>query len=93
MKIVPVVCILIFLAGCAETVTVWRKPGGTQDEERAIMDKCVYEAESNSQEGTTSDSSRQLRVIKLRDMCLKANGMVIVSRDTHISTGQDSAPK
>jgi len=73
-----VVAVGVLLAGCAQTMTIWRKPGATQDEERLIMQKCQYESEAHSPEGMESELNRELRVHKLKELCLKANGMVIV---------------
>lgn len=70
----------LLLVGCAQVVSVWAKPGATEEEERAIGKKCEYEAEAASQEGLTTEYARQERVRKLRDMCFEANGMVLVSR-------------
>ncbi len=78
----------VLLAGCAQTVTIWRKPGATQDEERAIMQKCQYEAEAHTEEGTLEGWKREERVHKLMDLCLKANGMIVVKSGVAYEGGE-----
>lgn len=82
MRPLIVISLCAVLGACGNVVSTWEKPGGTPEEEQAIYKKCVYEAESASQEGLTSESMRKERVRKLRDMCLEANGMVRIKQET-----------
>ena len=62
-------------------MSTWEKPGATEEEERQIYKRCIYEAESNAEIGIVSDFDRKERIRKLRDMCLEANGMVLIKRE------------
>lgn len=73
--------ICVILTGCGHYISVWEKPGATEEEERAIGKKCEYEAEAHSQDGLTNESVRRERVRKLRDMCFEANGMFRIRRE------------
>ncbi|TAN58017.1 MAG: hypothetical protein EPN20_16820 [Magnetospirillum sp.] len=76
-----VVAIALLLMGCGTMVSTWEKPGASEEEERAILKKCEYEAEAHSEEGVMKDNMRHERVKKLRDMCLEANGMVRIKQE------------
>jgi len=72
----------LFLTGCVETKTYWDTSVTNDKVFREDLNKCVYEANSNTQRGMISEYAANERVKELRDMCLKAKGYKIISKET-----------
>ncbi|WP_324171099.1 hypothetical protein [Sulfurimonas sp.] len=82
-KIVLIATIVgLLLTGCVETTTHWDTSVTNDTVFREDLNKCVYEANLNTQKGMISEYAANERVKKLRDMCLKAKGYKIISKET-----------
>lgn len=74
--------VALLLTGCVETVTHWDTSITNDKVFREDLNKCIYEANSNTQRGMISKYQADERVKELRDMCLKAKGYKIISKET-----------
>ena len=74
--------LLLLLLGCAgKVVTVWDKEGVSDEQMQLDLAQCEYEAKQHNLESTLSEQAALEREHELRDMCLKAKGYKMVSRE------------
>jgi hypothetical protein len=72
------------LAGCAipgNTVTNWDKPGSTAEQWKIDLADCEFQAKAHTDTLTNNGPAATDRYRELRDMCLKAKGYTMTSRE------------
>ncbi len=76
--------LLLSLAACAPAniVTVWEKEGVTPEQEKLDLADCEFQAKAHTEDGLYRKDVAEERYRELRDMCLKAKGYRIISRET-----------
>jgi len=74
--------VVLLLTGCVETQTHWDTSITNDKVFREDLNKCVYEANLNTQKNMIGEEAANARVRELRDMCLKAKGYKIISKET-----------
>lgn len=76
----------LLLTGCFTTTTNWDTSVTSDEVFKEDLNKCVYEANSNTQRGMISEQAAKQRIIELRNMCLKAKGYKIISKETKFTS-------
>ena len=74
--------VVLLLTGCVETTTHWDTSVTNDKIFREDLNKCVYEANLNTQSNMIGKEAANERIKELRDMCLKAKGYKIISKET-----------
>jgi PBP1b-binding outer membrane lipoprotein LpoB len=74
--------VALVLTGCVETTTYWDTSVTNDKVFREDLKKCVYEANLNTQSNMIGEAAANERIKELRDMCLKAKGYKIISKET-----------
>ncbi|MCG8512155.1 MAG: hypothetical protein MI741_23305 [Rhodospirillales bacterium] len=80
-------CLFVFLvsiSGCVtygNIVTVWEKEGVTPEQERLDLADCEFQAKAHTEEALYAKEHATERYRELRDMCLKAKGYRMISRE------------
>lgn len=63
------------------TVTEWDKDGSTPEQWKLDLADCEFKAKAHTEEGLYNKEKATERYRELRDMCLKAKGYRMVSRE------------